>query len=1080
MGFRESSNRSWTLKARIKDAFGSTIRGRGESYYQQGWAKLSEMDELSATFSVSGTEAYTVRLNWDRAATQDAVSFYCTCPYFADGLLCKHCWAAVLVLDHHGVSSQIPGRQRLKAQLESRLRSSQAQVSSGSTRHSSSKAWLRKIKAVQLASERASQMEAAGASKGSVKTFRTAYYVLDLEKSKRLGELVVEFYQQDLLQSGLPGAIRHFRISQSDIPLYANFEDREILSLLLATNFGYAQASGRIPTSLQLELLKKLAKTGRFYLGAEALSAGLPLSFDEGAPWRLRLKVEKLKHDFEITGFLVRDQERLPLSVPQLILRSGVVIFEDRIASLNLGHDFDWIAELRENDFVSVPLKDGDELVEVLCSSPHSPAIEWPLELEWKQVKVTGLPSVSFSRELLADLRFSYSDQWVSTLDPRPTLLDKPNRRIILRDFESEKEALGQLLRLEGMNSLRVQANAFSEVVREILSWGWKVEAQGKVVRQAEDFEIKVSSGVDWFDLNADVTYPNSPPVRLPALLAALERGEYLIPLGDGTYGMLPTQWLKKYAPLTQLGEAHKEGYRFNQSRGALLAAWLSHESSAESIFRADRDFSKLKKEIDSIATLKPKSPSRTFQGKLRSYQKDGLAWLDFLQRLEFGGILADDMGLGKTIQVLAHLEAEYTSKVSRPRHPSIIFVPKSLLFNWQEEAKRFAPKLRVLVYAGQSRRTLLPEIAAHDLVLVTYPTLRLDFEEFQKFNFHYVIADEAQAIKNSESITHKACRLIRGSHRLAMTGTPVENSIDDLFSIMDFVNPSLLGSAIRSQMSRAATHEKLDTSALGQLAKSLSPFILRRTKGQVLKDLPEKVEKVIFCELSDAERRNYDELRDHYRTHLRGEIERRGIARSKIIILEALLRLRQAACHPGLVDKKRASHESTKLETLIAQIQQIVSEGHKALVFSQFTSFLDIVEAQLHKDKIAYVRLDGKTSAQERKARVEQFQTDSSLRLFLVSLKAGGVGLNLTAADYVFILDPWWNPAAESQAIDRSHRIGQKNKVIAYRLIAKNTVEEKILALQGSKRSLADAIITADTSLIRKLTLQDIEALLS
>jgi SNF2 family DNA or RNA helicase len=1062
------------------------------------------MDELSATFSVAGTVAYTVRLSWERAASQNEVAFYCSCPYFADGFLCKHCWACVLALDHHGISSQIPGQQKLKAHWKSQLRTSPLQSSSSPSERSSSKAWLRQIKAVQLASERASQLEPPGTSKSSFKTSRIAYYVLDLEDSKRLGELVVEFYQQDILQSGLSGAIRHFRISQSDIPLYAKFEDREILSMFLAMKPGYAQAKGNIPTSLQLELLKKLANTGRLYLSEAALSTQHPLFIDEGAPWKLRLKVEKLKHNFEISGFLVRDQERVPLNKPKLILRSGVVIFDDRIARLDIGHDFDWIIELRANSFVSVPVKDGDELVEVLCSSPHSPAIEWPRELEWKQEKLDGVPSVifqsastysvtpSFSHGLLADLRFSYSDQQVSILDSRPTLLDKPNRRIILRDPESEKKALEKLLSLEGMReslnakqtgrersegfSLRADAKTFSKIVSEILSWGWKVEAYGKLIRQAEDFEIKVSSGVDWFDLNGDVTFPNSSPLRLPALLAALERGESLIPLGDGTLGMLPTEWLKKYATIAQLGEVRKEGYRFKKSRGALLAAWLSHESEVH----ADRDFSKLKKEISSITTLKPRSPSRTFQGKLRSYQKDGLAWLDFLRRLNFGGILADDMGLGKTIQVLAHLEAEYTSKTSRPKDPSIIFVPKSLLFNWQEEAKRFAPKLRVLVYAGQSRRALLQEVTAHDLVLVTYPTLRLDFDMFQTFDFHYVIADEAQAIKNSESSTHKACRLIRGSHRLAMTGTPVENSIDDLFSIMDFVNPSLLGDSIRNRMSRAATHEKLDPLALGQLAKALSPFILRRTKGQVLKDLPEKVEKLLHCELSDTERKQYNELRDHYRAHLQGEIERHGIARSKIVILEALLRLRQAACHPGLVDKKRASHESTKLETLVTQLQQLVSEGHKALVFSQFTSFLDIVEDTLHKNKITYVRLDGQTSTQERKSRVEQFQTDPSLNVFLISLKAGGVGLNLTAADYVFILDPWWNPATESQAIDRSHRIGQKNKVIAYRLIAKNTVEEKILALQGSKRSLADAIITADASLIRKLTVQDIEVLLS
>jgi len=485
-------------------------------------------------------------------------------------------------------------------------------------------------------------------------------------------------------------------------------------------------------------------------------------------------------------------------------------------------------------------------------------------------------------------------------------------------------------------------------------------------------------------------------------------------------------------------------------------------------------------KDIAGLGDLKPRSPTRSFQGELRSYQKEGMAWLDFLKRLGLGGILADDMGLGKTIQVLAHLEAEYTSKTSKPKRPSIVILPKSLLFNWKEEAERFTPKLRVLAYAGQSRHALVKEIVNYDLVLVTYPVLRLDFEELQKIEFHYVIADEAQAIKNAESITHKACRLIRGAHRLVMTGTPVENSIDDLFAMLDFVSPGLLGRSVRDRMSRAATFGKLDTAALEQLSTALKPFILRRTKGQVLKDLPEKMEKVLHCELSAPERKTYTELRDYYRNHLRGEIERKGIARSKIIILEALLRLRQAACHPGLIDKKRLGAESTKIDTLLTQLQEVISEGHKALVFSQFTSFLDIVEKRLGNEKIAFNRLDGQTSSEDRRVRVTQFQEDPALKVFLVSLKAGGVGLNLTAADYVFILDPWWNPAAESQAIDRTHRIGQKNKVIAYRLIAKDTVEEKIAELQQSKRALANAIITADTSLLRKMTAQDVEVLLS
>jgi SNF2 family DNA or RNA helicase len=318
------------------------------------------------------------------------------------------------------------------------------------------------------------------------------------------------------------------------------------------------------------------------------------------------------------------------------------------------------------------------------------------------------------------------------------------------------------------------------------------------------------------------------------------------------------------------------------------------------------------------------------------------------------------------------------------------------------------------------------------------------------------------------------------------MTGTPVENSVHDLISILDFTNPGLIGRSYRERLTKAAgqtkvgTKENYDPEMLRALSKALRPFVLRRTKQQVLTDLPEKTEKLLHCELSSTEARLYRELRDHYRVRLKGEMREKGLARSRFVVLEALLRLRQAACHPGLIDKRRVKNESAKVNALLEHLNSVVAEGHKALVFSQFTSLLDIVGCSLDTEQIRFERLDGKTSSSKRTEAVTRFQTDPAVSVFLISLKAGGVGLNLTAADYVFILDPWWNPAAESQAIDRAHRIGQKNSVVAYRLIAKDTVEEKILALQKTKRALADALISEDASLLSKLSEEDITLLLS
>lgn len=378
-----------------------------------------------------------------------------------------------------------------------------------------------------------------------------------------------------------------------------------------------------------------------------------------------------------------------------------------------------------------------------------------------------------------------------------------------------------------------------------------------------------------------------------------------------------------------------------------------------------------------------------------------------------------------------------------------------------------------MLNYTGKARTDEAMSPADYDLVLTTYGTLHRDIVTHREMEFDYVVLDEAQSIKNAASQAAKACRLLRARHRLALTGTPVENHIGELWSIFEFLNPGQLGSATRLKrfLSGGRTSSEV-------VARAVRPYLLRRTKTQVLSDLPEKTEQTLFCELGEEQRKAYDELREHYRLELSGRIGRMGIGRSRIAVLEALLRLRQTACHPGLVDPARIDEPAAKLDTLLEQLSEVIDEGHKVLVFSQFTSFLAIVRRRLDERKITYEYLDGKTT--DRQARVQRFQEDESCRLFLVSLKAGGQGLNLTAADYIYILDPWWNPAVEAQAVDRAHRIGQIRRVFAYRLIARDTVEEKIVALQERKRELAESIVRADESMVSSLTAEDVEMLLS
>jgi SNF2 family DNA or RNA helicase len=429
------------------------------------------------------------------------------------------------------------------------------------------------------------------------------------------------------------------------------------------------------------------------------------------------------------------------------------------------------------------------------------------------------------------------------------------------------------------------------------------------------------------------------------------------------------------------------------------------------------------------------------------------------------------------TIQVLAMFvrRCQVVSAGGLAHRPSLVIVPKSLVFNWIEEAAKFGPSLRVVNHTGNQRTEGAESLADADIVLTTYGTLRRDIMRHREVEFDYIVLDEAQSIKNAGSQAAKACRLLRARHRLALTGTPVENHIGELWSIFEFLNPGQLGSAARLKRFLSGGR---GGSAAEVVARAVRPFLLRRTKAQVLSDLPEKTEQTIFCELGETQRKAYDELREHYRQELSGRIGKMGIGRSRIAVLEALLRLRQTACHPGLVDGNRIDEPAAKLETLLEQLGEVLAEGHKVLVFSQFTSFLSIVRRQLDARSIPYEYLDGKTT--DRQARVAHFQEDPDCRLFLVSLKAGGQGLNLTAADYIYILDPWWNPAVEAQAVDRAHRIGQTRRVFAYRLIAKDTVEEKILALQDRKRDLAESIVRADENMISTLTPEDVELLLS
>jgi SNF2 family DNA or RNA helicase len=618
--------------------------------------------------------------------------------------------------------------------------------------------------------------------------------------------------------------------------------------------------------------------------------------------------------------------------------------------------------------------------------------------------------------------------------------------------------------------TLELPAKRMAQVTKDLVATGWRVEAEGKLIRPVGEFKLVLSTGIDWFELRGGIQYGDH-KVTLPELLAVARAGESMIELGDGSMGMLPEEWFKRYGLLADIATVSHGNLRFTSAQASILDVLLDAQPEIE----VDAAFEKVRQNLRQFNGVMAIDSPSGFHGELRPYQRDGLGWLDYLQRFGFGGILADDMGLGKTIQVLAFLQRRRTHR--QAKGPSLAVVPRSLVFNWIQEAAKFTPRLRVLDYTGSGRHILRDAFGEYDLIITTYGTVRTDIAELTHFQFDFAILDEAQAIKNPDSQSAKAARLLRSRYKLAVSGTPIENHLGELWSIFEFLNPGMLGSdtIFKKTIGASGTLDETDRTLL---AKVLRPFILRRTKQQVVEDLPEKTEQTLYCDMEAEQIRCYKELRTHYRDALlsKNTVE---LNRSKIEVLEALLRLRQAACHPGLINPELASGSSAKLEMLLPSITEVVEEGHKVLIFSQFTSFLAIVRDRLEQETIVYEYLDGRT--RNRAARVERFQTDPGCPVFLISLKAGGLGLNLTAAEYVYLLDPWWNPAIEAQAIDRSHRIGQTQHVFAYRLICRDTVEEKILELQQKKRDLAEAILNADSrSVIQNLSREDIEFLLS
>ena len=652
-------------------------------------------------------------------------------------------------------------------------------------------------------------------------------------------------------------------------------------------------------------------------------------------------------------------------------------------------------------------------------------------------------------------------------------------------------------------------------VVPGLREEGWRVEMEEEIdLVELGEWRIEVEEGgEDWFDLDLGVDIDGERVPLRPILLEALaslkgtrldglkDETEIIVPGPKGRLLVIPGARLRPLLQaLTEIfGGASDWSDDLRVPRAAAAELALLDDSGAE--WLAPESLRELQRKLASFDAIAPVASPPTLVGSLRPYQSEGLAWLGFLREYGFGGVLADDMGLGKTVQTLAHILAE--KEAGRLDRPALIVAPTSTLPNWRAEAAKFAPSLRTLVLRGPDRRALFDEIEGHDLVVTSFPLLSRDREELAKRAFHLVVLDEAQNIKNPAAAVTKAAKALKTRHRVCLSGTPVENRLEELWSLFDFVMPGFLGNLTRFRKEfKTPIETHGDADARRRLSRRIRPFILRRTKDLVAKELPEKTTVIERVELEDAQRDLYESLRLAMDKRVREVIAAKGMDRGRIEILDALLKLRQACCDPRLVKLKTAKkvERSAKLDRLMELLGELLAEGRRILIFSQFTSMLDLIEDAIRNSPLLsggegpgvrgesqvargagvglktaqWVRLDGST--EDRETPVRRFQS-GEVPLFLISLRAGGTGLNLTAADTVIHYDPWWNPAVEAQATDRAHRIGQDKVVLVLKLVAEGTVEEKILDMQERKAKLADSILNGDFE--ASLTGEDLRSIL-
>jgi len=1037
------------------------IKDRGREILSRGRLDPVVEEEHGWASIAHGSEDYEVAIFQNE--------MFCECPYFEDTGACKHLYALLLALDEMGRRSP---QDNPAPRPQAKLRATWQPVIENAI----------------------SEEEPEPLFMDNSKFGEHLIYRLSQPPSSVHHAMEIEIFYRDRKKNGDLSVPKPARIRRADIEHLPDPADRDILAEFLLVLPDHAAWStyylnDLLKSTLFLtgprlpELARKLAQTGRLFSGPSfAKEHWRPVEWSANK-WRLRLRPEIKDADWiEASVDLMNGDEVVPIK-KAAFLDFRVVLYDNILAELETRSSNAWVRQGMHGHPLLIPRSDWPHFFGLVTSLRRGPSWELPDELKPKEVRGTPTPRLRIkfdSHRAIAEatLTFLYNDGDRQTEAADSDIhfkMSEDAAEIVLFD-QPFHESCRTLLRGLGMQAgqdpttskriWNLSLPRFANTVRALLEDKWDVLAEGKPVRTSNFTKVKVTTSINWFEVDATANFDGL-EANLPALIAAMQNRSRYVRLGDGSIGLLPEEWIQRYAPLAAFGKEVDGVFRMKLPQAPLLDALLEEKKDVQ----IDDAFQKVRGRLRGFAGLSPAPQPAGFVGTMRPYQLEGLAWLLFLESIGLGGCLADDMGVGKTIQMLALLELHRERRAAGEQlPPDLVIVPKSLLFNWEAEARRFTPRLKILNYTGINR--LRAEISEHDVAITTYGTLRRDVVDLKDFEFATIVLDEAQAIKNSTSDSAKATRILNSRHRVVMTGTPVENHLAELWSLFEFLNPGLLGA---SSFFKAGT--TIEPESREWLRKSLRPLILRRTKQQVASDLPARSEQVLYCELEADQRKLYNTILLKVKTDLNKRIQQDGLAKSKLHVLEALLRLRQIACHPHLVQES-AKPVSAKFDVLLDQLTEIAEEGHKALVFSQFTSLLALLRPKLDEAKLKYEYLDGSTT--DRQKRVEHFQADPECPIFLLSLKAGGTGLNLTAADYVYLLDPWWNPAVEAQAIDRTHRIGQTRPVFAYRIVAKNTIEERILELQQTKRDLAEAILSEDNATLANLRKEDLEYLLS